>query len=329
MDNISTDWGCIGGANASFRNTWDISGLVAAIHSGENDFKYTWHRDLGSFYIESNGTRFFGDLGSEWYELPDRKNAYRIRAEGHNTLVINPSDESDQQDHVQCPIIRFSGGNEAFAVTDLTDAYDSSGAESVVRGMKMIKDKECVIIQDEISLASSGEIYWFAHTKGQIELANDSRSAVVTVGSEKMWVGLLSEGGQFIEMKAESLPTTPVVPNQSDNSAYRKLAVHLTNTKDTTISVACIPLKQGETQPSWIPAMKAVSEWSPQTIKGDVNADGKFDIADALALKKWFLAIPNSGITDWEAADLCDDDVLNCLDFIMMKELLIQGMSDE
>ena len=55
-------------------------------------------------------------------------------------------------------------------------------------------------------------------------------------------------------MKAEPLPSTPSVPGQSDNSGYRKLAIHLTNTKDTVISVACIPLKSGETKPSWTPS---------------------------------------------------------------------------
>ena len=64
-------------------------------------------------------------------------------------------------------------------------------------------------------------------------------------------------------MNAEALPTSRAVPGQSDNGEYRKLAVHLTDTEGATISVACIPLKKGEAQPSWIPSVKAVSEWTP------------------------------------------------------------------
>lgn len=318
-----TDWGEIGAANASFRNTWDESGIVAALHAGENNYKYHGHYDLGSFYIESNGARFFTDLGNESYELPDRKYSYRIRAEGHNTLVINPSKELDQQEGAECLITAFSGGNEAFAVTDLTAAYETCGAESVVRGLKMIKDRECVVIQDEVSLAAPGEIYWFAHTKGQIEIADDGRSAVVTVGKEKLWAGLISDGGKFTVMNAESLPSSPVVPDQKDNSEYRKLAVHLTDTKDTTISVACIPLKQGETKPSWTPSVKAVSEWSPQTIEGDVNNDGVFNIADAVLLQKWLLAVPDTHLADWKAADLYDDSILDVFDLCFMRRKLI------
>ncbi|NLT08770.1 MAG: hypothetical protein GXY08_04625 [Ruminococcus sp.] len=320
-----TDWGEVGASNASFRNTWDESGVVAALHTGENNYKYHGHYDLGSFYIESNGARFFTDLGNENYELPNRQYSYRIRAEGHNTLTINPSEELDQKEGAECLISDFSGGNEAYAVVDLTAAYEPSGAKSVVRGLKMIKDKECVVVQDEISLNVPGDIYWFAHTKGLIEVSNDGRSAVVIVGSEKMWVGLVGSEGKFTVMNAEPLPTSPVVPNQKDNSEYRKLAIHLTNTKEATVSVVCIPLKQSEIKPSWIPSVKAISEWAPLTIEGDVNGDGEFGISDVVLLQKWMLSIPDTNLANWKAADLCADDKLDAFDLCLMRQKLIYG----
>ncbi|MBP5186489.1 MAG: heparinase II/III family protein [Clostridiales bacterium] len=263
--NKETDWGFVGASNASFRTTWDKSGLVAALHSGENDYHYHGHFDLGSFYIEANEKRFFTDVGNEpIYNLKDRKFSYRIKAEGHNTLVINPTDGIDQADNITCPITGYGSGNEAYAITDLTEAYAPSGANKVVRGLKMIKDKECVIIQDEISLNAPGEIYWFAHSKGQIEVASDGRSAIVTVGSERLFVKLLSEDGQFTVMKAEPLPTSMNVPGASANNDFRKLSVHLTNTKDTTISVAFIPLQNGENTPSWTPSVTSIAEWSSE-----------------------------------------------------------------
>ena len=319
-----TDWGEIGASNASFRNTWEESGIVTALHAGVNNYKYHGHYDLGSFYLESNGARFFTDLGNENYELDNRQYSYRIRAEGHNTLVINPSQELDQQEGAECLITEFASGNEAYAMTDLTAAYEPSGAESVIRGLKMIKDKGCVIIQDEISLSAPGEIYWFAHTKGEIEVADNGRSAVVTVGSEKMWVGLISDDGMLSVMNAELLPTSIPVPNQTDNSEYRKLAVHLTNTKDATISLACIPLKEGESKPSWTPMIKALSEWTPHTIEGDVNADGTFNIADAVALQKWLLRVPDITLADWKAGNFCNDNKLDVFDLCLMKRELLR-----
>ncbi len=324
-DDSPTDWGGIGASNASFRNNWNKSGIVAALHVGENNYKYHGHYDLGSFYIESGGARFFTDLGNENYELENRRNSYRIRAEGHNTLVINPSGEPDQQEGAECLITGYCEGNEAFAVTDLTAAYKESGAESVVRGLKMIKEKECVIIQDEISLDSPGEIYWFAHTKCNLAVADDGRSAVIEVGEERMWAGLLSGDGRFTVMKAEPLPVSPVVNGQTDNSGYRKLAVHLTDTRDTTIAVACIPLKQGETQPAWIPSVKALSGWGPQASEGDINGDGAFNIADAVALQKWLLAVPGTELKKPENADLCRDGVIDTFDFVFMRKMLVRG----
>lgn len=261
-----TDWGGVGYSDSSFRTNWKKSGTVAALHTGLNDYFYHGHFDLGSFYVESNGSRFFTDLGNETYGLENRRNAYRIRAEGHNTLVINPSSEPDQTDKVECLITGFKSGKEAYAITNLTAAYKASGAKSVVRGLKMIKDKDCVIVQDKISLNSAGEIYWFAHTAGSISIASDGRSAVITVDSNKLWVGLISEGGKFTSMKAEPLPSTPNVSGQTSNKDYTKLAIHLTNVKDTTITVACMPLKNGASKPSWIPVDKDITENQEHTL---------------------------------------------------------------
>lgn len=264
-NNNATDWGAVGASNASFRNNWDTSGLVAALHTGENNYKYHGHYDLGSFYIEANGARFFTDLGNENYKLQDRQFSYRIKAEGHNTLVINPTKDIDQREGANCLITDFKSGNEAYAVTDLTDAYGPSGANSVIRGLKMIKDKECVIIQDEIALTKPGEIYWFAHTIGTIDVADDGRSAIVTVGSDRLWVGLMSAGGEFSVMEAKPLSTSLQVSGATVNSKYRKLAIHLTNTKEATISVACIPLKNNERRPAWTPSVQSISEWAGKT----------------------------------------------------------------
>lgn len=40
---------------------------------------------------------------------------------------------------------------------------------------------------------------------------------------------------------------------------------------------------------------------------GDVNADGKFSIADAVLQQKWLLAVPGVKLPDPKAADLCED----------------------
>lgn len=56
-------------------------------------------------------------------------------------------------------------------------------------------------------------------------------------------------------------------------------------------------------------------------VRGDVNADGKFTVADAVMLRKWLLCAGE--ITDWRAGDLCEDGRLNALDFCCMKRALL------
>ena len=58
-------------------------------------------------------------------------------------------------------------------------------------------------------------------------------------------------------------------------------------------------------------------------IRGDVNADGKFDVADVVLLQKWLLAVPDTHLADWKAADMCEDDRLDVFDLCLMKRELI------
>jgi len=60
-------------------------------------------------------------------------------------------------------------------------------------------------------------------------------------------------------------------------------------------------------------------------VAGDVNADGEFNIADAISLQKWLLAVTDTHLADWNAGDLCDDNVLDVFDLCLMKKKLISA----
>ena len=59
---------------------------------------------------------------------------------------------------------------------------------------------------------------------------------------------------------------------------------------------------------------------------GDVNDDGEFNVADAVLLQKWLLAVPDTHLVDWKAADFCNDNVLNVFDLCLMKQELTKKM---
>ena len=61
-----------------------------------------------------------------------------------------------------------------------------------------------------------------------------------------------------------------------------------------------------------------------EPVSGDVNADGEFHIADAVLLHKWLLAVPDTHLANWKAADFSDDGRLNAVDLTRMKRALMK-----
>ncbi len=59
-----------------------------------------------------------------------------------------------------------------------------------------------------------------------------------------------------------------------------------------------------------------------EPVRGDVNADGNFSVADVVMLQKWLHGIGE--ITDWQAGDLCEDQTLNAFDLCIMKRELLR-----
>ncbi len=59
-----------------------------------------------------------------------------------------------------------------------------------------------------------------------------------------------------------------------------------------------------------------------ESIIGDVNADGKFSVADVVAMQAWLLCQCDS--VDWKAGDVYEDNEINVFDLCLMKQLLIK-----
>lgn len=59
-------------------------------------------------------------------------------------------------------------------------------------------------------------------------------------------------------------------------------------------------------------------------VKGDVNSDGAFDVADIVALQSWLVGASDKDMKNWEAINFCDDDVLNIFDLNLAKRELLK-----
>lgn len=72
-------------------------------------------------------------------------------------------------------------------------------------------------------------------------------------------------------------------------------------------------------------AMRLQANFADRPAIGDVNADGRVNIADAVLLQKYLLTMPDAKLTDWKAADLDENGILNTTDLVLLKRELLSG----
>lgn len=251
---------------ATFRSAWqDPSALYAGIMAGDNEANHS-NLDLGTFVLDAQGVRWATELGSDDYNLKGyfadslRWTYYRLRTEGQNTLVLNPSAEPSQAPDAAADIERFeSTGDGGFAIADLSPAY-AEHAEEVRRGLKLTSGRRQVLVQDEIEARDPTEVWWFMHTRADVEVSDDGRSATLRRGGETLRARLLSpSAGRFTVRPAAPLPPSPDPEGQAKNEGVRKLSIHVTGVAEARIAVLLTPQWSGDQPP--VPEVNPLARW--------------------------------------------------------------------
>ncbi len=240
----------------------DQNSTYMSFHAGNNNVNHRQY-DAGTFVLDMLGERWASDLGTEplSYLGTAANLLYRVRPEGHNTLVINPSEAIGQETVTNCPVTEFvSEDNGAFAVADLTEAY-STQADSVVRGFMLTDDRRTAVIRDEITLKEESEVYWFMHTAADISIQDES-TAILTIGNKSVQLKMVADGGdaELYSTAAEPFEASPGASGQADNSAYSKVAIKLTGSSTVSISVRITPLNEPFAQAEFVP--EEISLWN-------------------------------------------------------------------
>lgn len=228
---------------ASMRDSWlDGEGFILAIQAGFNGASHR-HLDLGSFILEVDGVRWIIDSGKdrETYQRHKSKAArtdfYRVRAEGHNTLVINPDETPDQHPKARAAFTDFvSERSLATAELDLTNAYGKH-AENVTRNFKLERGKR-LTITDSIACKEPSEIWSFFHTEAGVELSEDKRTAIMKQDGKTLHMRLGLPADAVLKLvPVEPFPSSPSPTKQASNEGRSKIAVHLADVKDAVIAV--------------------------------------------------------------------------------------------
>jgi hypothetical protein len=227
---------------ATWRSHWeDPRAFFVAFKAGSNDTPHG-HLDLGTFVLDGLGQRWALDLGADDYGLPgyfgrQRYDYYRLRAEGHNTLVINPGSGPDQALQAVAPLVTFQSHPERpFAITDLSAAYAAAAAQ-VRRGLSFI-DRRHLLLQDEITTGRPSEIWWSLHTRADLALAADQRTACLTQNQTRLFARILApDQAVFTIRPARPLPASLHPLRQGDNTGVHKLAIRLKDVRQTRLAV--------------------------------------------------------------------------------------------
>lgn len=268
LDKLPLSFGGVGCDNAAFRTDASENAFYAAVHFAKNNV-YHGHNDMGTFVMNVGKKRFFLDLGADNYNLKPYRDAYRFRAEGHNTLVFNPETGKDNEMMAACTTARFADEEESsYAIADMSEAFPE---KHVNRGMKMLRKSGSVILQDEIECVAEDTVRWSAHTPAAIRLYESGKAAVLDIDGVKMYVALLTDGcftvraavpDVYSPIPAPALGSSNGEPKpQAENSGVQKLEIHLSGKDAHRIAVWFYPLTDGRAIPAEKPEVKPLCDW--------------------------------------------------------------------
>ena len=130
--------------------------------------------------------------------------------------------------------------------------------------------------------------------------------------------------GTVVTSKTEAISNNNKYPDFDTNASlsYIPAGDYILQT-DTTKLKSNFEINGGTMDENSASAM--ITDIDPLTVSGDVNADGELTIADVVLLQKWLLAVPDTHLENWKAADLCEDNRLDVFDLCLMRRLLIDG----
>ena len=232
-----------------FRGSWtDEQATFVGFKAGDNKANHS-HLDLGTFVLDSLKVRWVEDLGAENYNLPGyfgakRWDYYRLRAEGHNTLVLNPGTEPDQNPTAAGSISLFkTSTNISVTVADLSPAY-LRVAETVRRGVALLGGRD-VLVQDEVKPRAMTDAWWFWHTQAAVQLEQEGRSALLEFQGRRLRASVIHPAtAVFVVQGAQPMEASPQPEGQNANPGTRKLAVHWRSAAPMRLAVVFAPIQE-------------------------------------------------------------------------------------
>lgn len=248
---------------AAIRSRWDDpKASFIGIKGGDIQINHG-HMDIGSFIVEADGQRWAEDLGME-KEIYDRKDSWgtdqdasrwiylRANNFGHNTLTLGGK---LQQVIGNNPILRHGQTEDMqFAILDMSTAYKAQ-AQQIHRGIALLTDQSMIVQDDLQGIDEQLDLRWSMFTTADIQLADDKRSATLTLKGQTMQMAIQSpDNATFVITDA-----TPPTKAENPNKDYQRLLITCpAPVSDGSLMIHFIP---GSLSSSSVPMLHSLADW--------------------------------------------------------------------
>ncbi|MBE6589420.1 MAG: hypothetical protein E7643_04505 [Ruminococcaceae bacterium] len=215
---------------AMMRSGWGEEDIFAGLHGGDNAVT-NGDLDAGSILLDMGGVRFFAETGGV-SALPI---SLRRRAEGQNTLVIDPAKAPtpDQVADAVAPFVAMrSGEDRAYAIVDMTATNPT--IKSAKRGLMLTERRTVAVVQDEVTLTKAGTFVWTVYTPASVSVCMGGRALKLEKDGKTLLCKLGGVGGVKFEV-------TPM-----EGTELSRLRLCIEGKDRIRLSVACKLIGEGE-----------------------------------------------------------------------------------
>ena len=237
----------------TMRDRWNRSVQnFVGIHAGKTNTDHG-HLDGASFVFDSMGIRWAKDTGmgnynqtGYWDEKDggDRWKIFKLRAEAHNCIVINPDENQDQIWASEAPITRHETDDfGGITLVNTSELYAKNAAVSR-RGFFFTDNRQSLVVRDEIDLKKESDIYWFMMTYSDTVMTKeDDRTVILTQNGKKLKLTFVTdaETAEISYGAAEPLAESYHNPEDAAVDANR-LAIKIHGSGSVSITVKLTPM---------------------------------------------------------------------------------------
>ena len=274
----------------SFRDSFDFDKMQTyfSAHFGTTT-GFHQQDDCGTFVLDLLGERWAYDLGMSNYLLQNTgkykgEQLYRVRAEGHNMIVLNPQNYTDAglvtKSNVYAPITEAKSSEYGgYVYTDMSEVY-SREANSMKIGYYIDDNISSVTYRNEFNVDKETDVMWSLHTKANITIDNDA--VYLSQNGKTVKIELLCKNGTDIKWSDNDpvrLPVSSQPAEETQDKAMRKLMLtYKAGAGDNVLAIKISPANEMTKKLTDVP----IAQWKvPENNKNQellVNLSDNFHI---------------------------------------------------